>query len=212
MRKSVLVIPVLAVVTLPLLLVTTVSKEKRERQPIRDIRNNAASHRVKAVLIDAFGPDALNIVVGVEDNVAVLSGDVRERPTRRLARQVAESVDGIIVAHNFLQWTDGSSNVTGTTDDAPHDETLRSRLSGKLDAAITVDACDGVVVLQGDLSDNRHRDAAVRIAESLSGVTKVIDLLHVAWTGSVSDVPVALAYGAPVASGFDILTPLEGEK
>lgn len=192
MRRLLLVLPAIVLLTLAAPQVVSRWNHEVDPGPTRDIRNNPASREVRATLIDAFGPDALDIVVGVEDNVAVLSGEVRERPTQRLAGHVAESVDGILVVHNFLSLTGGSGDPVDHAL-ASRDLTLKKRLSSELAPDISVDACDGVVLLRGTLPDNVRHDAAVRIAEELADVTKVIDLLHVTWTSSMPAV-VQVAY------------------
>jgi hypothetical protein len=103
MRKVLLVLPSIVIVTTGLIQFVPVSREEPVRVASRDLHDNPMSRAIHARLVDALGPDASGIVVGVEDNVAVLSGDVRDGAALRRAEEVASSVEGILVVHNFLE-------------------------------------------------------------------------------------------------------------
>jgi len=201
MKRLLLLVPLLIVLTLAVVRVVGILRNDEEPAVVRDIWNTPISREVKALLVESFGPDALNIVVGVDRNVAVLSGDVGERATQRLADRVAESVDGILVVHNFI---DLSPETPAGEELAKADKVLRRRLSKELTPEIDVATCDGTVLLRGIMPDSDHHDTAVRIAENLSGVTRVIDRIHVTWTSSM---PIAsLTFGA------DSMLPVGIEK
>jgi hypothetical protein len=103
MRKMLLVLPSIVIVTVGLIQFVPVSREEPVHVASRDLHDNPMSRAIRSRLVDALGRDASGIVVGVEDNVAVLSGDVRDGAALRRAEEVASSVEGILVVHNFLE-------------------------------------------------------------------------------------------------------------
>jgi osmotically-inducible protein OsmY len=203
MKKLLLLVPALILVTLTATRVISIVRHDEEPIVVHDIWNTPISREVKAVLIESFGPDALNIVVGVDRNVAVLSGDVSDRATQELSERVVESVDGILVVHNFIDLAPGNATAT-RAELLERDKILRARVSRELNAAVAVAACDGVVLLKGVMPDRDRHDTAIRIAENLEGVRKVIDRLHVTWTSPVS--VASLTFGA------ESMTPYGKEK
>jgi len=202
MRRLALILPAIIILSVALFRLMPRSEGSTAQTTARDIWNNPMSHEVKAALVDAFGPDALRIVVGVDQNVAVLSGTVGERSTRQFAEQVASSVDGVIVVHDFLSLAGEASPKRGPL--TAEDEALRRRLSEELAKAVSVEACDGVVLLGGPVPDSNRRDTIMQIAENLSGVRRVVDLMQVAWLTS--------APAASLVLGEDLMTPVGLEK
>ena len=203
MRKLLLVLPAIIIVSLAVLRVVPLRNGEPEVRVTQDIRNNPMSREVRAELVEAFGPDALDIVVGVDGKVAVLSGSVHERATQKLAEHVASAVDGILVVHNFLELDSQPGLVA--TDLAARDKKLKKKVSSELAGSISVDACDGVVLLRGQLPDSDHHDEAVRVTENLPDVRKVIDLLHVTWSSSMPGL-------STVAMTSDLMLPAGMEK
>ena len=101
------------------------------------------------------------------------------------------AVDGIVVVHNFLELAPGSAQepldaIISTAELEARDALLESGVKTRLasdigDEAfeISVEACEGVVSLRGDVPDQERHAVAVRAATSVGGVTRVIDLLEV---------------------------------
>ena len=145
---------------------------------------------IRTALINSFGTDALGIDVGVENDIAVLEGEVASRSTQELAEQVALSVDGVSDVHNRLKLASSEPDTAGEvlsqveleTRDAYLESKVKSELASNIgDEAfdLEVEACDGVVSLRGDLPDDARRDVALNSVEDLSGVDRVIDLIDV---------------------------------
>lgn len=147
--------------------------------------------RVKTVLLDKLGTDALGIDVEVEDGEAHLTGAVGDRSTQELAEQAALSVDGVRSVDNELRLrreTSGSAAETAARDlgdelaDARLEGRVHLRLFGEIGrhaGRLTVEAVDGIVSLRGELPDRERKKLALRTVRNTKGVDKVIDLIVV---------------------------------
>lgn len=150
--------------------------------------------RVKAVLLDKLGTDALGVDVDVDDGQALLTGTVNDRSTQELAEQAALSVDGIRSVDNKLRLRRDAPQGAGETAERTArdlaDELADARLEGKVHlrlfgeigrhaGRLTVEAVDGVVSLRGPLPDRHRKKLALQVARDTKGVDKVIDLIEV---------------------------------
>lgn len=147
--------------------------------------------RVKTVLLDKLGTDALGIDVEVEDGEALLTGAVDDRSTQELAEQAALSVDGVRTVDNKLRLrreTSGSAAETAARDlgdelaDARLEGRVHLRLFGEIGrhaGRLTVEAVDGVVSLRGNLPDRERKKLTLRTVRATKGVDKVVDLIEV---------------------------------
>jgi osmotically-inducible protein OsmY len=150
--------------------------------------------RVKAVLLEKLGADALGIDVEIEDGEAVLTGTVSERSTQELAEEAAKSVDGVNRVDNRLKVKVEASGSAGETAERAArdfgaevaDAALQSRVHlrlfgeiGRYASRLQVEATDGVVSLRGKMPDRERKKLALRTAKQTKGVKKVIDLVKV---------------------------------
>jgi osmotically-inducible protein OsmY len=150
--------------------------------------------RVKTVLLEKLGKDALNIDVEMKDGEAVLSGTVTERSTQELAEEAAKSVDGVSSVDNRLKIQVATSGSPGETaeraardfGDEVADAALESRVHlrlfgeiGRYATRLQVEATDGVVSVRGKLPDRERKKLALKSAKATKGVKKVIDLVTV---------------------------------
>lgn len=151
----------------------------------------AMTSDIKAALFRSFGQDASHIHVKAQKNAVSLSGIVSERSTRELAEEVVKSVDGVVVVHNFLDLDSSDAAIPGQllihAERAARDAVIETGVKTKLTSdigteaiAVSVEACDGVVSLRGDLPDEQLHAEAIHTAESVAGVERVIDLIEVA--------------------------------
>ncbi|MCM2315187.1 MAG: BON domain-containing protein [Thermoanaerobaculia bacterium] len=156
-----------------------------------DVRDTSASLLIKTELIRHFGTDAKGIRVRATDNAVSLSGRVAERSTQELAEEVVRAIDGVDVVHNFIDLESGAlntpaellSNAELEARDALLETGVKTRLTSDIGDeafAISVEACDGVVSLRGELPDDERREVAIRATREVPGVTRVIDLLEIA--------------------------------
>jgi hypothetical protein len=111
MRKLLLVLPAIVIVTVALIRFAPSLREDPSLVTRADIHHNTASRAIRARLVDELGPAASGIVVGVEKNVAVLSGAALDRRVIARAEEIAMSVGGIVVVHNFLELAPGAPDI-----------------------------------------------------------------------------------------------------
>lgn len=118
MRKLLLVLPAIVIVTVGLIVLAPFSREEQSIVARADIHHNPTSRAIRARLAAELGRDASGIVIGVEENVAVLSGEVMSRRVLRRAVEIAESMPGIVVVHNFLELVPGAPDDDTTVEPA----------------------------------------------------------------------------------------------
>jgi osmotically-inducible protein OsmY len=190
MRTFLLATSVVAVLAVAALYAATELPDRRIVEPTEDLRDTSRSLAAKEALIEHFGGDAVDIHVVVDENAASISGEIAERSTLELSEEVVKVTGGVIVVHNFLDYTPTELYSVGDlatpdelqTRDAALEEKVVSELTSQVgDDAVTVavEACDGVVILRGSLPDARRREIIVRTAQGLPEVVRVIDLLEV---------------------------------
>ena len=155
-----------------------------ERRPVtdEDVHDATVSTRVRSLLLEKLGNDALNIDVRAAGASVFLSGYVQKRPTAELAKEVALSVDGV---------RDVKDDVKEMSPDNPFkragkglkDVALESHIKNKILMAtgkngfhVEVEVSDGVVSLRGHVPPGMV-DQIMRTARDTSGVKKVVNLL-----------------------------------
>lgn len=146
--------------------------------------------RVKVELLTKLGIDAHSIDVDTNAAVVSLTGTVEKRETKELAAEIARTVKGVGSVDNHLR-TEASVESGRTVDSALNeveaevkDALLENRVQlalvdklGSDGFRIDVEAASGVVTLQLDKSlAKARRQEAVKIAEGVSGVSRVITL------------------------------------
>lgn len=150
--------------------------------------------KIRVAMLEHLKSDGLKVQLDVHDGVVSLSGEVQRRADRKLAEQVAASVDGVKEVHNKVTVAASAEPthppVTGFVDkverefdDALLEARVKARLLeevGKAAFKIEVSAADGVVSLSGAVPDVEREKLAVKVAQQTSGVKELHDLLKVA--------------------------------
>lgn len=153
----------------------------------------AADLEIRGALLEHVGTDAFGIAVENEGGQVVLSGEVSDEATKKLAKQAVLSVDGIREVDNRLTVAERSegaetpvARVVETAEGEVSDALLETRIKavlvrelGRVGIGIDVEAVDGSVSLRGDVPDEERRDLAVRIVSEMDAVDEVHDLLSV---------------------------------
>lgn len=170
------------------------------QSPSDDAEVNSAvlGFKVKLALLDKLGAEGLRIDVDTTGDRVVLSGQVKERASQELAKEIALGVQGVGSVDNRL--TLRSAEARGSEPDTPvgdavgsavgkaerevGDATLETRIKTRLFQEIgrhafdvEVEATDGEVTLRGTLPDRARERLALSTARGTPGVKKVIDLI-----------------------------------
>jgi osmotically-inducible protein OsmY len=129
----------------------------------------------------------------VRKGKATLTGSVESEIDRKLAEEVAHSVDGITAVDNQLK-VESSKSTTRRDNDTKErafsqkldDMTTTAMVKSKLLAdqsthglAINVDTINGVVSIQGDVTTHEEKQLAEKITANTDGVREVKNLLKV---------------------------------
>lgn len=177
-------------VLLPALLGLAVACQPSSGAPAGDDGSTlAVGLRVKAELLAKLGTDSLRVDVDADGGEIRLSGEVKKRETAELAEEVAKSVDGVRSVDNRLRVaTSGEESATDRAlaeaeaelGDAALETRVRIALidrMGRDGFRIGTDAASGVLTLEfpAGMERSRRREA-VKIAEGLDGVAKVISV------------------------------------
>lgn len=150
--------------------------------------NDAVTNvKVRALLLDKLGADALSVHIEVDRGRVKLTGTVEQKSTQELAKEVALSVKGVHEVDNRI--TIGPNKTTKAVDKAEaelRDAVLEARVKGRLldqvgtnAMKIEVEASDGVVSLRGTVPSASIRSTSLETAKTTKGVDKVIDLIEV---------------------------------
>jgi len=134
--------------------------------------------------------NSFRINVDTENRHVTLQGAVKSDIQRDLAGQIAENVDGVEGVTNRLQVTEGEVREPEETDrtftqavtDATTTASVKMALafeSGVKASEIDVDTSWGTVTLSGQVKTKAERSLAVKTAEDVSGVQKVVDNIEV---------------------------------
>lgn len=143
---------------------------------------------LKAKLITKLGADGLHIHVAVQGSKVVLTGQVEKKESQELAKEVALSVEDVKDVDNRLTQspateTSAMKDVELEIKDGVLETKVKSALLtqvGENALKIEVEATNGVVSLRGTVPSAEISKTAVAKAKSVSGVSKVINLLKTA--------------------------------
>ena len=153
--------------------------------------DEAAIHvKVRAVLLEHFGTDALGIGFEVNGGNVALSGSVDKANTQELAPQAAKSVKGVEKVDNRIQVGATSVSRAKTSADRTKTKLKNALLETKVKARlfdqvggnalkIEVEASGSVVSLKGAVPSAEIRKTAVDTARKTGGVSRVHNLLTV---------------------------------
>lgn len=143
--------------------------------------------KVRALLLDKLGADALGIHIEVDRGKVALSGKVEKKSTQELAKEVALSVKGVKEVDNRIVVAEsGATRTLNKAEAELRDAVLEVRVKGRLldqvgtnAMKIEVEASDGVVSLRGRVPSANIRATVLSTAKATTGVRKVIDLIKV---------------------------------
>jgi len=136
--------------------------------------------RVKAALVESRNVPSLSVDVDTIEGVVTLTGIVANEGVVRNVEAVVRKVSGVRGVNNLLQV--GPTSIGQALDDKVVGIKVKSELiaSPDVDALhIDVDVNNGVVTLTGVLETAVMRDEAVRLADRLVGVKRVVNNLVV---------------------------------
>lgn len=150
----------------------------------------ALGERIEQRLVELFGADAEPVRVVIDRNRALLLGDVTDRSTQELAKEVTLSFPEIASVSNRLRLIRPSNGAgdeaVRTVDEETRDAALESEVKlalaseiGRWAGAVEVEAVAGVISLRGVLPDEARKKIALDTATGRAGVRRVIDLLRV---------------------------------
>ena len=151
-----------------------------------DINESILNTKIRMTLLKSLkGADALRVGVKVQGTSALLSGEVEDRASVKVASEAAKSIEGV---------TDVRSSITHNPK-APHQGDFEAKVKdavlvaqvrlgllqevGKSAVGIHVTATDGVVSLRGELANQKDRYDAVEKVKAMSNVKRVEDLTTV---------------------------------
>ena len=153
--------------------------------------DEAVTHvKVRGILLEHFGTDALGIEIQVAGGNVVLSGTVEKSNTRELAKQAALSVKGVASVENRLQLGSGPAakaknsarHAKASLNDALLEVKVKARLFDQVGGnamKIKVEAADGVVTLSGSVPSKNIRETAVDTAKTTGGAKRVVSSLRI---------------------------------
>lgn len=153
--------------------------------------DEAVTHvKVRAVLLEHFGTDALGVEIQVNGANVVLSGNVEKSNTQELARQAVLSVKGVTSVDSRIQIGNGPATKAKTSANRAKaklkDALLEAKVKGRLfdqvggnALKIEVEASGGTVSLKGIVPTKAIRETALDTAKKTTGVTRVHNLLTV---------------------------------
>lgn len=148
---------------------------------------------VKAALLDKLGSEAFGVDVEAVGRTVVLTGEVEDRATKELAKEVALAVRGVRSVRNKLTLEHKRkaadtpvartvAKAEGEVLDAVLEVRVKRRLLeeiGRHAMDLEVEAVAGKVTLRGVVPDRQRHRLAIRTARRTKGVDEVIDLIEV---------------------------------
>jgi hyperosmotically inducible periplasmic protein len=132
--------------------------------------------KVKSALISDDTADAGEINVESYKGVIQLNGFVDNAKEKAQAEAVAKAVAGVKGVENNLMIKDASQTAGGAIDDSTITAKVKSALiddEATKGGDIKVETRGGVVQLSGFVSSQSQKDAAAKVAKSVSGVKSV---------------------------------------
>jgi hyperosmotically inducible periplasmic protein len=132
--------------------------------------------KVKTALVSDKTADANEINVEVYKGVVQLNGFVDGDKEKAQAEAVAKGVEGVKGVENNLVIKDASQTAGGVIDDSTVTAKVKSALiddDSTKGGDIKVETRGGVVQLSGFVSSQEQKDAATKVAQSVTGVKSV---------------------------------------
>ncbi len=132
--------------------------------------------KVKSALISDKTADANEINVESYKGVIQLNGFVDNAKEKAQAEATAKAVDGVKGVENNLAIKDASQTTGGAIDDSTVTAKVKSALiddASTKGGDIKVETRGGVVQLSGFVSNQAQKDAATKVAQSVTGVKSV---------------------------------------
>jgi len=184
----------IAVAAMAMALATVSLASAGERSALAtDLAEARTEAAVRLALLHKLGTDALGISITVDGGDVTLTGEVGNRSTQELAKEVALNVEGVDNVHAHVksreEMTSSDTPVARAVGDAEHevaDAALESEVKLRLldtmglkAFKIEVEATDGVVSLRGTVPSKEHHEIALKTARKAKGVDKLVDLLKV---------------------------------
>ncbi len=151
--------------------------------------DDAMKHvKIRSVLLEHFGTDALGIKIDVNGGNVVLSGSVDKPSTQELAKQAALSVGGVTAVENRIavhgapltRATQAAERTENKLENALLEAKVKGRLLeqvGENALKIEVEATDGVVSLRGEVPTENIRATALDTVKHTGGVKRVENFL-----------------------------------
>jgi osmotically-inducible protein OsmY len=147
----------------------------------------AQEKTIAKLLVAKLGDDAGSIRVTWVKGTVTLTGAVRTRAVKELAKEVALTAAGVKKVDNQVSSESTTAFGKGKLREEAVDAELETDVKKALKAevgshakTIEVEACDGWVSLRGPVPDAARRDIALKTAAQVKGVVKVVDLVTVA--------------------------------
>ena len=134
--------------------------------------------RVKSALMASRDVPTLAIDVDSLEGVVSLTGMVANNGVSINVERVVEGVSGVLEIKNYLQI--GTPSFSQKIDDKVIGLKVKAEFVGASDVDalnIDVDVNNGVVTLSGVVESRAMRDEAIRLADSLVGVKRVVNNL-----------------------------------
>jgi osmotically-inducible protein OsmY len=175
-----------ALVSAPLAFAQT--PDRREAAVRRDVtddqvRDAITETRIRSLMLEKLGDDAMGITVRAAGSKVMLTGHVAKRSTAELSKEVALSVEGVKDVDEDVKTYSGSNPIKKAgkeLKDAALESFVKNRIlanAGKNAFHAEVEAVDGVISLRGHVSPDA-RETVLRTARETKGVVKVVDLLN----------------------------------
>jgi hyperosmotically inducible protein len=184
--KTILAAGLVALLSVPFAARAQQTGRQSAREDVTDAQMQDAitETRVRSLLLEKLGDDALPIAVRAAGSTVLLAGVVQKRSTAELAKEVALSADGVKDVKDDLKEAspDNPFKRAGKgMKDVGLESLVKNRIlvhAGKSAFKVEVEAVDGVVSIRGTVSPETV-DAVLRTARETKGVKKVVDLLQV---------------------------------
>ncbi len=148
-----------------------------------DLNEAMLNTKVRMKLLKSLkGADSLRVSVTVKGTTVMLSGEVEDRASEKVASEAAKSVDGVTNVRTFITHNPKAANqdpFEARVKDAMLAAEVRFALLQELGGDATnvhITATDGVVSMRGELANTEARDRAVDMVKEIAGVQRVEDL------------------------------------
>ena len=158
------------------------SATRTQRAPGEHIDDATLLTSVKAALVQNPVTEAGEINVDVNRGVVKLSGFVDTPKEKSAAADVARGVDGVQSVQNDIAVGDKSSTAGEVIDDSVLTAKVKTALIQSSETKahqINVETSAGVVQLSGFVDNASQKEAATRVAKSVTGVKDVRNELSV---------------------------------